>query len=145
MSDWQTVRYDPTYPEPLDPELLPLLDAMNAAGFVTIASCCGHGANWPYVFFAHSSDERIERLARFVKSSEIGDFRPFFSRWQKETLLEPNGLSHGQAYEWCVTLHLNNCYGDTPTAEALAAAVKAIESTAARVAEFAACETHGPT
>jgi|GEM_PF-993639 hypothetical protein len=108
MADWQTVRYDPTYEEKLDEEIIPLCDALNAAGFVTTSSCTMHGQGWPYVFFEHSTDERIERLARFVKKGEIGDYRPYFTMWQKEILED--------GYAWCLEIHLNNVYCDTAQA-----------------------------
>lgn len=144
MADWLTVRYDPTYEEPLDEELIPLLDALNAAGFVTISSCSGHGRSWPHIWFEHSTDERIERLVRFVKRFEEGDYRAHFTMWTKEILLEANALTNGHAYAWMVELHLNNVFGgDTPPTSAafmLAEAVKAVNLTARRVAEFGALD-----
>ena len=123
MADWNTVRHDPTYEEKLDPEIIPLCDALNAAGFVTTSSCCGHGRAWPHVWFEHSSDERIERLARYVKERERGDYRPYFTMWQKEILLRGSPedvLLHGNTgYAWSLEIHLNNVYGDTPQAEGL--------------------------
>lgn len=117
MADWQTVRFDPTYEEKLDDEIIPLCDALNSAGFITIGSCCGHGRRFSYVYFKHSTDERIERLARFVKATEIGDYRRYFSVWQKEILLlnAPDCvLAGGSGYDWCVEIHCNNVYDDTP-------------------------------
>ena len=109
MADWNTVRYDPSYEEKLDPEMIPLCDALNAAGFVTTSSCVGHGMTLgPHVWFEHSSDERIEKLVRFVKGTERGDFRPYFSEWQKEILLD--------GYAWSVQIHVNGIYRDTPVA-----------------------------
>ena len=106
MADWKTVRYDPNWEEKLDPEIIPLCDALNAAGFVTISSCIGHGHSWPHVWFEHSTDGRIEKLARLVKAAEAGDYRPYFSMWQKEIL--PEG------YAWSVEIHVNDVYSDTP-------------------------------
>lgn len=108
MADWNTVRFDPTYEEKLDEEIIPLCDALNAVGIVTTSSCVGHGHSWPHVWFAHSSDERIERLARFVKSAEAGDRCPYFTMWQKEIL--------DDGYAWSVELHVNDVYRDTPSA-----------------------------
>jgi hypothetical protein len=126
MADWKTVRYDPNWEEKLDPEIIPLCDALNAAGFVTTSSCVGHGESWPHVWFEHSTDERIENLARFVKRTELGDYRPHFSMWQKEILLD--------GYAWCVEVHINNIYADTPASiatveieKALAAVTSTIE------------------
>ena len=108
MADWKTVRFDPTYEEKLDPEIVPLCDALNAIGIVTTSSCVGHGHSWPHIWFEHSSDERIERLARFVKETEAGDYRPYFTMWQKEILLD--------GYAWSVEIHVNEIYRDTPRA-----------------------------
>jgi len=109
MTDWQTVRLDSIHEEPLDPEIIPLCDALNAAGFVTVASCWGHGGQWPCVVFEHSSDDRIESLARFIFTEEEGDFRPYHSRLRKEFQL--NG------YLWMIEAHLDDVYEDTPIAE----------------------------
>ena len=132
MADWKTVRFDPSYVEPIDAEILPLCDAMNAAGFVTTASCSGHGSAWPHVWFEHSSDERIERLARFVLETEKGDFRPHFSMWQKEI--------RSDGYAWSVEIHLNNVYGDTPPSTGLAEPIAALVVVTKAVGDFAGRE-----
>lgn len=128
MADWQVVRFDPTYEEKIDPEILPLCDALNAAGFVTEASCCGHGRDWPRVWFEHSTDARIEQLARFVMAAEQGDGRPHFSMFQKEIL--PDGC------RWTVEVHLNNVYADTPHALACKEAEIALSSMVASIEEW---------
>jgi hypothetical protein len=133
MADWNTVRFDPTYEEPLDPEIIPLCDALNAARFVTSASCCGHGNAAPRVWFDHSSDERIESLARFVLAREKGDYMPFYSRWQKEILLDE--------YRWCLAICLNDVYQTTPRGDYLNAAVHALEQVTGAVNAWAAGET----
>lgn len=138
MADWQTVRFDPSYAEPLDPELIPLLDALNNAGFVTISSCSGHGRDWASIHFAHSTDEQIESLARFVMRSERGDYREYFTVWRKEILLEPNELSHRQPYVWRVELHQNEVYATTPLANVLANVWKFSVLTAETVMKFSA-------
>jgi hypothetical protein len=127
MADWKTVRFDPTYEEKLDPEIIPLCDALNAAGFVTTSSCWGHLNRWPHVWFEHSSEERIESLVRFVLTSEQGDYRPYFSMWQKEVRLD--------GYAWSVEVHPNNIYAITPrpeakqqTEEAIAKVAKLVEA-----------------
>jgi|ERR1039458_4345906 hypothetical protein len=109
MADWKTARFDPSYEEKLDPEIVPLCDALNAKGFVTLSSCIGHGHSLPHVCFEHSTDWRIEKLARFVKATETADYRPYFSMWQKEIL--ENG------YVWTVEIHINDVYSDTPRSE----------------------------
>jgi hypothetical protein len=111
MADWNTVRFDPDYEEKLDPEITPLCDALNAAGFVTTSSCCGHGHGRPHVWFEHSSDERIESLARYIlvtQSPQNPRHTPIF---RKEILL--NG------YAWDLEIHLHKVYQDTPEPAAL--------------------------
>lgn len=119
--DWKTVRFDPTYREPLDQEIIPLCDALNAAGFVTTQSCCGHGRDWPRIWFEHSTDARIESLARFVMLRETGDFRPHFTLFQKEIL--PVG------YHWMLEIHLNEMFASTPQYEGLEMVVEAMKKT----------------
>ncbi len=130
MADYKAIRYDKNYPEPLDPEIIPLCDALNAKGFITVSSCEGHGSYWPHVWFEHSSDERIERLARFVKSfeQEQKKYNPYFTMWQKEILID--------GYAWCVEVHCNDIYANTPRKEALKMEVKAINKVSERIMEF---------
>ncbi len=145
MADWKTVRFDPTYEEKLDEEIIPLCDALNAAGFVTTYSCCGHGSRSPKVWFEHSSDERIEHLARFVLAEEkrltelpenrLGEqdaqmisLFPYSTDWQKETLLD--------GYIWSVAIHLTHAYMNTPPAQALEWATDAIAAVAKLVEEW---------
>lgn len=130
MADWNTVRYDPAYGEPLDAEIIPLCDAMNAAGFVTTSSCWGHGTRWPHVWFEHSTDERIERMARFVLRATEGEFRPFYVMFEKDIRLE--------GYAWSLAIHLNETYGDTPSDVFMAEAVIAINRVTELVCDFAA-------
>jgi hypothetical protein len=128
MVDWQTVRYDPNYEEPLDQEIIPLCDALNAAGFVTIASCCGHGHDRPRVWFEHCTDERIEKLARFVMVREQIDYYPFASRFKKEIRMD--------GYLWSLEISLNNVYADTPVEDSLKHAVEAIGCVTQAVREW---------
>lgn len=128
MADWKTVRFDPTYEEKLDLEIIPLCDALNSVGIVTTSSCVGHGHSWPHVWFEHSSDERIERLARFVKETEAGDYQPYFTMWQKEIL--PDG------YAWCMELHINDVYSDTPSRVCIAKENDALARVTQAVADF---------
>ena len=125
MADWKTVRYDPTYEEKIDPEILPLCDALNEGGFVTTASCCGHGRGWPHVWFEHSTDEQIEAMARFVMAQQQGDYRPFLPVFQKEVFIE--------GYGWCLEIHLNNVYATTSTDVAMKEAEYAISQVTAAI------------
>ena len=111
MADWTTAKHGSPTGEIIDPEILPLCEALNAAGFVTTASCCGHGKRWPHVWFEHSSDERIEAMARFVMGQTPGDYRPFRPAFSKEILVDGCG--------WCLEIHLNNVYADTPVGVAM--------------------------
>lgn len=106
MADWNTAKCGSPTGEIIDPEILPLCEALNAAGFVTASSCCGHGKRWPHVWFEHSTDERIEAMARFVMGQRQEDYRPFVPEFHKEILME--------GYSWWLEIHLNNCYANTP-------------------------------
>jgi hypothetical protein len=128
MADWKTVRYDPNWEEKLDPEIIPLCDALNDAGFVTLSSCIGHGHSRPHVWFEHSTDERIEKLARFVKATEEFDYRPYFTMWQKEILLE--------GCAWSVEIHVNGIYSNTPRSADLALEVAAVNQVAQVIREL---------
>jgi len=133
MSDYKTVRFDPNYPEKLDEEIIPLCDALNAAGFATTASCCGHGYRWPHVWFEHSSDNRIESMVRAVKQLEQFDFALHFTKFQKEVLVE--------GYLWSLEIHLNDTYATTPRDVSLSKAIIAINTVAERIKAWA--ETAG--
>ena len=105
---WKSARFDPSTTDPLDKEIIPLCDALNNAEFITTESCSGHGKAWANVFFWHRSVKRIESLARFVirKELEQGDYRPYFSMWQKEIL--------DRGYIWYVEIHTNGVGKYTP-------------------------------
>jgi hypothetical protein len=120
MADWQTVRFDPSYEEKLDPEIVQLCDAFNAAGIITASSCCGHGFMWPHVWFeSGQNDAHIEKMARFVLKDEVGDNRRHFSSFSKEVRLD--------GYAWKLVVHLNNMFIDTPLEEGLKEAVLALD------------------
>ena len=125
MADWQIVRYDPEYSEPLDPEIIPLCDALNAAGFPTTCSCCGHGFSRPFVTFEHTTDELAESLARFVMSRESGDFRAHYTFFQKNITRD--------GCDWQLNITLTNASADVPQDEALGQAVRAISEVAESV------------
>lgn len=128
MANWNIVRNDTTYGEPLDPEIIPLCDSLNAAGFVTTSSCCGHGKNWPYIWFEHSTDERIEKMARFVLQNEQGDYRGHFSIFQKEIRID--------GYAWLLEIHCNDVYSTTSTDDFLKKAKDAINTVAKLIDEW---------
>jgi hypothetical protein len=135
MADWQTVRFDPSYPEPLDPEVIPLCDALNAAGFVTTSSCSGHGTQWAHIYFEPSSDERIERMARAVIATESHAFPAETCLFSKEILPLP------EAYLWCLEVIVHNVYSGTPWEEALAMTGAACERVAKAINDWAKAET----
>jgi len=107
MSNWQAVRHDPTYTEPLDPEVIPLCDALNAAGFVTTTSCSGHGYQRPCIWFEHSDDKRIESMARFVLEGLHIDYGPHTVRIRKEIHLDGE-------YSWSIDINCWDINADTP-------------------------------
>lgn len=130
MADWRTVRFDPTYEEPLDIEIIPLCDALQAAGFNTISSCCGHGQDWPRVWWNDlPSDAVCESLARFLlqRLSSL-DYAPFTPWVWKEILMD--------SHRWMLEIHLHNQYFDTPPLEAFAMAREAILAVAGSIREW---------
>lgn len=120
MADWNTVRYDKAYPEPLDEEIIPICDALNEAGFETTCSCCGHGQDWARVWFQHKSDARVEDFARFVMESEKGDYRSHFTVFQKEI--------HPIGHIWVLEVHCNDVYSTTPSKDFLNKTNQALNS-----------------
>jgi hypothetical protein len=128
MSDYKIIRNDPNWSEPLDEEIIPLTDVLNEIGVVTISSCSGHGSTWPYVFFEHSTDERIEDLARYIKRKEDYDYAPYYTVWEKEIMID--------GYRWSVAVHLNDVYHNTPSKTSLQKAVVAISEIRDRILEW---------
>ena len=129
MADWQTARFDPAYEEPIDPSIIPLCDALQAAGFNTVASCCGHGQAWPHVFWDDSTpDQTCEALARFLLRRTGGDYKPF-TPWCQKEILETG-------HRWCLEIHVHDQYADTPTAKAFAMASMAILAVTKHVREW---------
>ena len=130
MADWKTVRFDPTYEESLDAPIVPLCDALQAAGFNTLSSCCGHGHGWPHVFWDDSApDARCEALARFLLAKAGGDYRP--SRPEVAKCIQEVG------HTWMLEIHVHGMYANTPVDEAMRLTIEAINATAEHVAEFA--------
>jgi hypothetical protein len=129
VSNWQTVRFDPTYEEPLDPSIIPLCDALQAAGFNTVSSCCGHGQDWPRVWWDSSTpDATCESFARYLLKRAGGDYRPF-APWVQKEILE-------DGHRWMLEIHVHDTYADTPTDRALAAANMAILAVAKYTREW---------
>jgi hypothetical protein len=129
MVEWQRVRFDPEYPEPIEPEIMPLCDALNAAGFATTASCCGHGWDRPRVWFEHSADARIESLARHILAQEQTPNQRYYSVFRKEI--------HIDGYSWSLEVHLNYVFGTTPIPEAEKEADTALAQITRQVGEWA--------
>jgi hypothetical protein len=134
MAEWKTVRFDPNYEEKLDPEIIPLCDALNDAGFVTTSSCAGHGRSWSSVWFEHSTDERIERMARFVHAYAGLDYAPHFAVFKKEVLLD--------GYRWSIEIHVNNLFADT-SAELVQERVRMAIADVARLVKMWRSESSG--
>ena len=130
MATWQTVRFDPTYEEPLDPEIIPLCDALQAAGFNTVSSCFGHGLDWPRVWWNSSTpDIRSESLARFLLRRSGGDYKPFTPFVQKEIL--------DVGHRWMLEIHVHDTYCDTPQTKAREMAAMAVMAVTKHVGEWA--------
>lgn len=129
MAAWQTVRFDPSYEEPLDPEIVDLCDALNEAGFETTDSCCGHGADWPRVWWSGLvPDQRCEALARFLLDRFSFDYCPF-TPWVSK------GIEKVGHY-WKLEIHLHRVFATTPPMETLREAIAAMWAVANAVREF---------
>ena len=127
------MRYAPAYEEQLDPEIIPLCDALNAAGFVTTSSCWGHLYLPPHVWFEHSADERIERMARFALGREQTEISRHYSLFRKEIL--PRG------YLWSLEIRLNYVFANTSAVVARQETVLAIMLVSAAIAEWSTAAT----
>lgn len=58
------------YDAHMDPECIPICDALNALpGVKTSESCCGHGKQPFRVFFNCQSFDTLKRVARAIESS----------------------------------------------------------------------------
>jgi hypothetical protein len=129
VSDWRTVRFDPNYEEPLDPSIIPLCDALQAAGFNTISSCEGHGLNWPHVWWDDSTPDAVcESLARYLLKRAGGDYKPF-TPWCQKEILETG-------HRWMIEIYIHDCYCDTPPARRFAMTSMAILAVAKHVREW---------
>jgi hypothetical protein len=108
MADWKNFGTPEWDEEPVDPEIIPLCEALNQAGFTTFASCSGHGYQWPCIWFEHSSDERIESMARFVLQYVNHDYPPYSCRIRKQ-------IHHNIGdYSWSIEIQPSGVSGDTP-------------------------------
>jgi hypothetical protein len=131
MSNWEKTKEELAVSEPLDPEIIPLCDALNAAGFVTTASCSGHGRQRPMVWFEHSTDERIESMARFVLMGLRDDLDPHYSARIRKQVYEIPG-----DYNWSIEANYWDIWHDTPADAALTKWTKSINKIAELINEW---------
>lgn len=110
MTTWEETKKELAETEPLDPEVIRLCDALNAAGFVTEASCSGHGGQRLMVWFEHSTDARIEQMARFVISKLE---QPYSVRIRKQIYGKPG------EYNWSIEVNHWDIWAETPQDKAL--------------------------
>lgn len=114
MTEWNVVRYDTTWEEKIDPEILPLCDALNAAGLTTLSSCCGHGQDWPHVIMSGSiPDDKYERLQRYLLANCAQCSNIYLPCMRKDIV----GLGHLDAemgHYWDLEIHASEVYRDTP-------------------------------
>lgn len=139
MADWATVRHDPAWDEPIDAEIVPLLDVLNDNRFVTTSSCCGHG-HWAYVHLVSDGgvgDERFERLARFLDHRLDIDYHPH-AAWASKHIADKRHWPSG--WYWLLEIRAHAIYANTPASEGLAATVVALAEVTGLVAEFCAAE-----
>lgn len=75
----------------IDPQIAPLVAAFNQAGFITYASCQGHG--WP-----------VHDIKPYIAfQAEMTQVRPFLSRLRQDALSTRPQLRWG----WNITGHFN--------------------------------------
>lgn len=61
---------EPEYPNDMDPECIPLCNALNALpGIRTFESCCGHGSALHMIFFSARTVESLRPILMAVRSS----------------------------------------------------------------------------
>ena len=115
--------------ERIDPEILPLCDALFFAGFLPISSCCRHGLDNPHVCLSGTTpDARFEELYRFVEGRRNFDYALWRLDVQKDLRLD--------GHVWYVVVHLWDVFSDTPTSVVMAKATKAILECAELVGAF---------
>jgi hypothetical protein len=75
----------------IDEKVQKLIDALNNAGAVTIASCQGHGAYGkpPYVYFKGSTDLAAS-MERLLREAAIGDDPRLQTMWVVEGVFDGN-------------------------------------------------------
>lgn len=132
MSSWEETKKELAVTEPLDPEVIPLCDALNAAGFVTTSSCSGHGTQRLMIWFKHSTDDRIEDMSRYLLRSlrersrpypDCNEWNPYGLRIRKQIYEDPGD------YSWSIEVDHWGMHADClgpPALEKVAAATNAI-------------------
>jgi hypothetical protein len=116
--DWQTARYDESYPEKIDPLILPLCDALYNAGFEPTGSCCGHGIQWAYVFFK-ASDYNGHQLAVYIHNRVIKNNYQFYPEITMEVMADGS-------HQWSLEIKPNCIYYNTPPAEFMEKTIECI-------------------
>lgn len=56
-----------------DPCIADLVDAVNAGGLSTVASCCGHGVRAGSIVLTDGRELAIDRLRDIAPSGDVGD------------------------------------------------------------------------
>ena len=133
MSDWSKINTSEWDEEPLDPELVLICGALNEAGFVTTTSCSGHGYQRPCIWFEHSTDERIESMARFILAAQEHDYPEHTSRIRKQV--------HIEGYSWSIDVWTWGVDGSTPSDISLKRAEQSLASVAQLINAWHKAET----
>ena len=64
------------YPDSMDPECIPLCDALNALpGIATHESCCGHGRGPHRIWFSAATIESLQPVLEIVRENFDGVWR----------------------------------------------------------------------
>jgi hypothetical protein len=139
INKWDLIKQELAETEPLDPEVISLCDALNYAGFTTTASCSGHGGQRPMVWFKHSTDGRIEDMARFVISELYNlqgqdGYATYSVRIGKQIYQNPG------SYDWSIEINHWGIYSETTTEDAIRMWSEATDRVAELITEWCALE-----
>ena len=100
--EWKDTKARDVYADiyieaPMDPEVTPLVEAMNGLpGVVTTQSCCGHGKGPLWVKLHVSSIDGLGHLLAPLKDADSPVFRRFRIELGSDVWI--GGVTHGQVY-----------------------------------------------
>jgi len=137
MTNWKTVRFDPTWEEPIDPEILPLCDALNAAGLETIGSCWGHCRDWPYALISGNiADEQAECLQRYLLA-HCDECEVNYLPCMRKDIVSIGSVEAENGHYWDLEIHASELYCDTPAADVGKAYLRILDHVVSLIRDWA--------